>query len=99
MNRIVGEDHRALFGALQHAGVQQNMDITVHGLHVTANPAGHFADRHGALAGHRLENLPAFLRQRLPKKPDRGKGDVGALLFSLEGGQGAARHLLTRGNG
>ena len=56
------------------------------------------ADRQGALAGHRPQNLPTLPGQGVPKQIDRVERNVRALLLAAERGGGAARNLLPRGD-
>src|SRR3546814_10918863 len=55
MHCIVRKYH-AVLGLLDHACIQQRMNIAMHRLHITSEAARDFADRHRTLAGHRTED-------------------------------------------
>ena len=98
MDGIVGKDDAAILGTVENAGVQQGMHVAMHRLHVAADAARDVADGKSALAGHRLQDVPAPARQRLPEQVGRGERDEGALGRAAERRQRTLRHVLARGN-
>src|SRR5579859_808340 len=62
---VIGE-FDAVFGAVEDAGVDERLNIAMHGFHVPTNPARGFTDRHGPLSGHGVQQLPSFSGERLP---------------------------------
>lgn len=83
LDRLKRKHNTAALVAINHACVNQGGDIGMYRLHVTLNPAGGFAYRHGACAAQSFEQLPALGRQHLPKKFRRGKGMVADQLRQL----------------
>lgn len=69
VHRVIGE-HNALASAIDHAGVEQGLHVTMHRFHVAADTSGRLPDRHGALAGHRLQE-PSAIDLVAPAEPNK----------------------------
>jgi hypothetical protein len=70
MHGVVRKDDAAISGTVENAGVEKRLNIPMHRLDVTADAPGRLPDRHGALTGHRLEQLPTLPGQSLPEEFD-----------------------------
>ena len=97
MDGVVGEDE-AVGGVIDDAGVDQGAHVAMHGLDVATDAARRLPDRHGALAGHGLKQLPTLARQGPPEQLGRGERDVGALGLAIERRLGAAADIVARGD-
>ncbi len=73
MDGVIRKLNTAICGLLQNAHPKQQMNIAVHRADVAFRPTGNLANSHRSLAGHQLEECPAFGRQRLPEKIFRGE--------------------------
>jgi hypothetical protein len=70
MDGVVGEDDAAIGSTVENSGVEQRPHISMHRLDITPDAPGRLADRHGALASHRFQQLPALPGQGLPQEFD-----------------------------
>jgi hypothetical protein len=65
---VIRKYHATLGRLLQYACPKEHMNIAVNRADVALRPTRNFANSHRSLAGHQLEERPAFGRQRSPKK-------------------------------
>jgi hypothetical protein len=81
---VVGEPDLAVVGVVDDAGLEQRLDVAVHGFDVAADPAGDFADREWAGAGQRSQQLQSLGRDRFPQQLGAGEADQRPLVLALE---------------
>src|ERR1700722_11905670 len=87
------EYHLVVQGLVQQAGIDERVHIAVNRLHVAVDAASDFPDRERSLAGHRLEQLPAFGREHLPQQFRCREADPGGLLLASECLERTTRHV------
>jgi len=83
-NGVEWKDDKAPLGLLQNTGVEQGMDIGVHGFHIAVDPPSGLADGHRPGAGQRSDQLPAFRGQEAKQQLRGREADPRALLLSFE---------------
>mgnify|MGYP006932787160 CR=1 FL=1 len=76
MDGVIGKRDLAVLGFVQQSGIQQGMNVAMHGLDIAMHSPRRFADRHRTGAGQDLEQLPAFGGQRLPESFRSFKADA-----------------------